>query len=80
MGAIDESDVGDREPLESRQHKSTCQETKKGENNQGTSINIPAAPEVINREKAIHTIHTLLAGSIQASRWRQANLPASRAD
>lgn len=56
---IDESDVGDRTRRAART-TSTCQETKKGENNiQGTSINIPASPEVINREKdAPHNPHT----------------------
>lgn len=56
---IDESDGGDRTRRAART-TSTCQETKKGENNiQGTSINIPASPEVINREKdAPHNPHT----------------------
>ena len=48
---MDESDWGGRTRRAART-TSTCQETKKGENNiQGTIINIPASPEVINREK-----------------------------
>lgn len=46
---------------------------KKEEHLQGTRNNIHANHEAINREKPINNSHTLPAGSIQASRGRQAN-------
>lgn len=75
-GYMDESDVGDRTRRAARL-TSTCQETKKGENNiQGTSINIHASPEAINREKDTpHNPHTPQSSLTQASRRRQSDPP-----
>lgn len=59
MGAYGRERWGSRTRRAART-TSMCQETKKGENNiQGTSINIHASPEAINREKDTpHNPHT----------------------
>lgn len=58
-GALDESDWGGR-TKRAALTTSTCQETKKGENNiQAQELIYPPAPKQSTEKRTLHIIHTL---------------------